>query len=88
MNEEETKITITREGKSYLNNYPILNNITYYSYRVILPIIYFFTVIFKLKLEYNAQKGINIPIIFQFSLGILCNILIVTYLIENKFSNK
>ena len=36
-----------------------------------------------LKLEYNAQGGINIPITFQFILGILCNILIVTYLIEN-----
>lgn len=83
INEEETKITVTREGKSYLNNYPVLNNITYYSYRVILPIIYYFTIIFKLKLEYNAQGGVNIPIIFQFILGILCNILIVTYLIEN-----
>lgn len=83
INEEETKITVTREGKSYLNNYSVLNNITYYSYRVILPIIYYFTIIFKLKLEYNAQGGVNIPIIFQFILGILCNILIVTYLIEN-----
>lgn len=83
INEEETKITVTREGKSYLNNYPILNNITYYSYRVILPIIYYCTIIFKLKLEYNAQGELNIPIIFQFTLGILCNILIVTYLIEN-----
>lgn len=83
INEEGTKITVTREGKSYLNNYPILNNITYYSYRVILPIIYYCTVILKLKLEYYAQWSINIPIIFQITLGILCNILIVTYLIEN-----
>ena len=83
INEEETKITVTREGKIYLNNYPVLNNITYYSYRVILPIIYYCTIIFKLKLEYNAQGGFNIPMIFQFALGILCNILIVTYLIEN-----
>ena len=83
INKEVKKETITREGKNYLNNYPILNNITYYSYRVVLPVIYFVIIIFKLKLEYVAQGGFNISIFFQILLGILCNILITTYFIEN-----
>lgn len=74
---------ITREGKNYLNNYPVLNNITYYMYRIIVPIIYYFVIVQKLKLEYIAQQGVNISVIFQIILGILCIILIVTYLIEN-----
>lgn len=83
INKEEKKETITREGKDYLNNYPALNNITYYSYRIILPIIYFFIIIIKLKLECVAQGGFNISIFFQILLGILCIILITAYLIEN-----
>lgn len=83
INKEEKRETITREGKNYLNNYPVLNNITYYSYRVVLPIIYFVIIIFKLRLEYTAQGGFNISILFQILLGVLCNILVATYLIEN-----
>lgn len=74
---------ITREGESYLNNYPVLNNITYYMYRIVIPIIYYFVIIQKLKLEYIAQQGVNISITFQTILGILCIVLILTYLIEN-----
>ncbi len=74
---------IDREGDDYLNNYPVLNNITYYMYRVIVPIVYYFVTILKLKLEYRAQQELNIAMIFQIVLGIFCIILIVTYLIEN-----
>lgn len=74
---------ITREGESYLRNYPVLNNITYYMYRVVIPIIYNFVIIYKLKLEYIAQQEISIFVIFQTIIGILCIALLLTYLIEN-----
>lgn len=83
INAEIFRETITREGTSYLNNYPILNNITYISYRIILPIIYYFIILIKLKLEYIAQGGINFFVLFQIILGIFCIILIIVYLIEN-----
>lgn len=74
---------ITREGFSYLNNYPILNNITYFLYRIVFPIIYIIVIIIKLRLEYIAQSGVNNSLIFQSVLGIFCSILIVAYLVEN-----
>lgn len=77
-----TKEIITREGKSYLKEYPALNNITYYSYRVVLPFIYYCIVANKIILEYSIQ-GINQSVIFQTILGVLCNILVATYLVEN-----
>lgn len=80
---KEGKLNITREGKSYLKDYPVLNNVTYYSYRIALPFIYFCIIVLKLNLEYISQGGINICLSFQVVLGMLCNVLIVTYLIEN-----
>jgi len=74
---------ITREGFSYLNNYPILNNITYFLYRIVFPIIYIIVITIKLRLEYIAQSGVNNSLIFQSALGIFCSILIVAYLVEN-----
>ncbi|MBE6022894.1 MAG: hypothetical protein E7231_06625 [Cellulosilyticum sp.] len=74
--------SITREGKSYLNNYPCLNNITYYSYRVIIPIIYSICIGIKLYLEFKSQDVLTV-MIFQGTIGGLCFCVNIVFLVES-----
>lgn len=79
---KQAEEVVTREGKSYLNNYPVLNNITYYSYRVIIPVIYLTIIVVKLCLEYNIQTT-RVGMLFQAIMGTLCGIVNSAFLVEN-----
>lgn len=74
--------TLTREGKSYLNNYPLPGNITYYSYRLIIPTIYTLVILIKLYTESKVQSNYVITI-FQCIVRLLCAFVNIFFIIES-----
>lgn len=63
----------TREGKSYLKNYPLFSNWAYYLYTMIFPILLIVVVVGKMINEYLFASGISFLLVFNsvIALGIL-----------------
>lgn len=76
------KLDITREGKTYMNNYPLISNIIYYSYRIVFPIISIIfiltNIIFTIVLEPQCAL-----FYFQIIVSLICLIIYIIYLIYN-----
>jgi hypothetical protein len=63
----------TREGRSYLKNYPMFSSWAYQLYTWIFPILLIFVVLGKLINEYVFTRGISLLLVFNsvIALGIL-----------------
>lgn len=73
-------LLIDREGKHYLKNYPIVKNIIHYIYQLVFPIIYIVLVVIEIYKElYNAIENANL--FFDISIGILCVVIKIFYLL-------
>lgn len=72
--------TFSREGKSYLNKYPLLLNIIYYIYTGVFPLIYIIVVSYKLYLEWQLKNNIA-TFILNGIIGILIIVLTIAYLV-------
>lgn len=54
--------TIEREGKNYLNNYPKTQNIVYYSYKYIFPVLFIIALIYRFIINNTWNNpAIKIP---------------------------
>jgi hypothetical protein len=77
--------TFSREGKSYLENYPLLNNICYYCFIYFFPIIYLSCIIVKAISEF---KVLGYYTNFDTVIAILCSILIIMFLFKDVHFRK
>lgn len=78
INKEFNQDIINREGKMYLNNYPIVQNMMYYMYRGIVPILYIFIITIKFINDISCKCSF-----WQILLEIICDTVIVMYFYEN-----
>ena len=69
----------TREGNSYLEDYPMILNFTHYLYQLIFPVLSIIIVVYKIYLEIISEIFL-IAKIFDFVMGMFVVIVIVLYL--------
>ena len=69
----------TREGHSYLEDYPMILNFTHYLYKLIFPVLSIIIVVYKIYLEIISEIFL-IAKIFDFVMGMFVVIVIVLYL--------
>ena len=68
----------TREGNSYLEDYPMILNFTHYLYQLIFPVLSIIIVVYKIYLEIISEIFL-IAKIFDFVMGISVVIVIILY---------
>ena len=83
--ESEINSTFSREGKSYLENYPLLSNIIYYCFIYFFPIIYLSCIIIKIISEI---KMTGYYWNFDLIMAILCIGLICMFLFKDVHFRK
>ncbi|GEM_PF-677365 len=80
LNKLADKDIITREGYSYLNDYPLLSALIHRLYNFFIPILLIFSMIFKVfKILYNFNGISSFLNIFIVSLIILCTFLYMLF---------
>lgn len=75
----------SREGKSYLEKYPLLNNIIYYLFIYFFPILYLSCIIIKIVSEFKTSGYYTN---FDTVIAILCSILIIVFLFKDVHFRK
>lgn len=75
---ELSSLNITREGKEYLKNYPLILNCIWFAYTIMFPMLYLLCVIVKLCFE--LKSGGYLMKILHFLCGSGCVIITAFYL--------
>lgn len=77
--QNEIHTTFSREGKSYLNNYPILLEFIFKLYTLFYPLLFISIIIYKLKNEVMHETS---NYIFDTVIGGICIFTIIAYLFK------
>lgn len=72
----------SREGKFYLNKYPVFSNWMWFLYTVAFPLLILSTILFKAYTEISLAESLNVKIIINISLGVLVCITTILYLVK------
>ncbi len=78
INKEFKQNIINREGEMYLNHYPLVQNMMYYIYKCVMPILYIFIITIKVVNDISCKY-----VFWQIILEIFCDIIITVYFFEN-----
>ena len=79
------KKIFTREGKSYLSDYPLFSNWTWILYTIIFPILLLIVVLIKIIGEFSGAENISLSLVFNITTSLCIFISTVLYLLAIHF---
>jgi hypothetical protein len=87
---EKIKFTFSREGKGYLDKYPMVLNLIYFIYTWVFPVIYMGIVLYKIILEWTSIHNIRVVMFDSLIAGciILASFLYILLLHPIKIKTK
>jgi hypothetical protein len=70
---------INREGKAYLNKYPIFSAWVHYVYTLVLPLLVIVLLVLRMKSEYDAAPFVGLKVCLDFVIFVLCMVSIILF---------
>jgi hypothetical protein len=82
------QFTFSREGKSYMDKYPMVLNLIYYIYTWVFPVIYIGIVLYKIILEWVSRYNMRVVLFDTLMAGCIilasCLYILLLHPIKNK----